>query len=187
MELMEGLEGPRGAEFPVSAANAWELTQPGRLGGDSQSGQQSSRQQVLKLPYWFSEHLEKARAPVDADQLARVDGPVQFLSKLLKLWRLSSNDAFRLLGFDTTDTDYLARVLAGADQFHGRDVRERIAHLVWIRATLRSLFQDIKVENEWLRESHELLGDKSPLSFMLEGSMKNLYLAREYVQSLAGR
>ena len=117
----------------------------------------------------------------------RLTGPIQFVLKLLESWRLETSDAVGLLGFDSEDADHVAAILGGIGKFHGRDVRDRISHLFWIRRTLWSLFRDLEVENEWLREPHPMLDGRSPLSLLLGGSMEDLLLAREYVDVAAGR
>lgn len=119
------------------------------------------------------------------DRSVRPSGPVQFIAKLLEFWKLDKFDAGRLLGFEETDADYVDRILEGTEYLRGRDVRERVSHLFWICKSLRSLFRDLEVENEWLRESHVLLGGRSPLSLLLGGSMDDLELTREYVDSIA--
>jgi len=105
----------------------------------------------------------------------------------LEFWRLETTDAVHMLGFDRADAGHVAAVLAGNEQFRGRDVRDRISHLFWIRSTLWSLFRDLEVENNWLREPHSVLDDRTPLSLLLGGSMEDLLLAREYVDAVAGR
>lgn len=135
---------------------------------------------------WPVNQLEHIRTPINQ----RRTGPVQFVSKLRSFWNLSEEDLFKLLGFDSTDQDdrgYLDGVLRGSDRLHGRDLLDRIAHLVWIRATLNSVFQDLAVENEWLRESHHLLDHKSPMSLLLEGPMESFLMARDYVDALASK
>ena len=133
------------------------------------------------------------RPPVEStcgvphEQSSRLTGPIQFILKLLEFWRLEPNDAVGLLGFDPSDSDHVAAVLAGNEQFRGRDVRDRLSHLFRIRKTLWSLFRDLDTENEWLREPHALLNDRSPLSLLVGGSMEDLLLAREYVDSAAGK
>ena len=117
----------------------------------------------------------------------RLDGPIQFVLKLLEYWNLGINDAVGLLGYELIEIDYVNSVLEGNDQFRGRDVRYRIAYLFQIRETLWSLFRDLEVENEWLREPHTLLGDRSPMSLLLSGSMDDFQLAMEYVDTVAGR
>lgn len=119
------------------------------------------------------------------DRSVRPSGPVQFFAKLLEFWKLDKFDAGRLLGFEETDADYVDRILEGTEYLRGRDVRERISHLFWIRKSLRALFQDLEFENDWLRESHALLGGRSPMSLLLGGSMDDLELTREYVDTVA--
>lgn len=116
----------------------------------------------------------------------RLTGPIQFVRKLMECWRLDRKEMVRLLGYDPDDAEYGLAVLDGKLPLHGRDVRDRIAHLFCIRRTLWSLFRDLEVENEWLRERHRVLNEKSPLSLMLEGSMEDMLLAREYVEAAAG-
>lgn len=116
----------------------------------------------------------------------RLGGPVQFVLKLLDFWNLSRDDAIRLLGFGTEDAEYAGRILWGEEKLHGRDIKERIGHLFHIRGTLRALFRDLQTENDWLREEHSLLDEKSPLEILLEGSMESLLLVREYVDTVAG-
>ena len=116
----------------------------------------------------------------------RLTVPVQFIRKLKESWHLSMPDAVVILGYDSEDIEHVSAVLDGQEQFRGRDVRDRIAHLFFIRRTLWSMFRDLDVENDWLREQHDMLSDTSPLSLMLEGSMEALMLAREYVESAAG-
>ena len=126
-------------------------------------------------------------APGHPGQVARrLTGPVQFVRKLIGSWDLSVPDATVLLGHDLDDFEHVSAVLDGREQFRGRDVRDRIAHLFCIRRALWSLFRDLDVENEWLREQHRMLSEKSPLSLMLEGSMESLLLVREYVDSAVG-
>ena len=117
----------------------------------------------------------------------RISGPIQFVLKLLDSWRLNRDDAVFLLGFDQKDNGFVQAVLAGAADLHGRDVRDRIAHLFHIRQTLSSLFRDIDVENEWLREPHTLLDEQEPLKLLLGRSMEDLLLVKEYVDAAAGR
>ena len=117
----------------------------------------------------------------------RISGPIQFVLKLLESWRLSKDDAGLLLGFDQANNGFVQAVLAGTADLHGRDVRDRIAHLFQIRKTLSSLFRDLDVENEWLREPHALLDEQEPLKLLLGGSMEDLLLVKEYVDAAAGR
>lgn len=157
--------------------------------GDSHQGFHRSPEGTRPVDIWRAWSGSSPKTAFDAPRegTRRLAGPIQFISRLLELWHLEAHDAAGLLGFDPSDTDHVAAVLAGREQFRGRDVRDRISHLFWIRKTLWSLFRDIKTENDWLREPHSMLEDRSPLSLLVGGSMEDLLLAREYVDAVAGR
>lgn len=116
----------------------------------------------------------------------RLTGPIQFVAKLLETWKLSPNDAGPLLGFDKSDEAAVKELLCGRAALSGRDVKDRIASLFEIRKTLSASFRDESVENEWLREPQEMLNGKIPMDLLLEGSMENLLLVRDYVNVAAG-
>ena len=118
---------------------------------------------------------------------AQLTGPVQFLNRLLESWKLESTHATFLLGLDPDDASQAADVLAGRAILKGRDTKDRVAHLYQIRKTLSALYRDEDVENQWIREPHTMLNESSPMDLMLEGSMENLLLVREYVEAAAGR
>lgn len=124
---------------------------------------------------------------IPSENPRRIADSGAFVLKLLECWRLERRNAVGLLGFDHSDADHVSAILDGNEQLRGRDAQDRISHLFSIRKTLWSLFQDLDVENEWLREPHSLLDNKTPLSLMLEGSIEDLLLAREYVDTAAGR
>ena len=132
----------------------------------------------------FDAEIVRKVRPQEAERLT---GPIQFVWKLLEFWRLEPSDAVGLLGFDSADARYVDAILRGHEQLRGRDVRDRIVHLFHIRATLRSLFRNLETENDWLRDRHLLLDERSPLSLMLGGSMEDLLLTRDYVETAAGR
>ena len=120
-------------------------------------------------------------------QPTRPAGPVQFVLKLLEHWRLERGHAVALLGFNQPDADYVHSVLEGRERLRGKDTRDRIVHLYGVRRSLWSLFRDLETENSWLREPHEKLDGKSPMSLMLSGSMENLLAVKDYVDTFAGR
>ena len=116
----------------------------------------------------------------------RISGPIQFVHKLLKTWKLDRKHAAKLLGFGETEADGVYDLLEGRAEMQGRDIRDRIASLYQIRKLLHSLFQNEDVENEWLRERHHALHDQSPMELLLEGSMENILYVRDYVEAAAG-
>ena len=115
----------------------------------------------------------------------RLTGPIQFVIRLLLWWNLNQDDAVPLLGFHKGEAADVNAMLRGSLPLRGDTARDRIAHLFRIRAILSGLFRDLEVENQWLRETHELLDGRCPLSLML-GSTEDLLLAKEYTETLAG-
>ncbi len=117
----------------------------------------------------------------------RLSGPVKFVQSLLKTWGLTQDDALPLLGFEDSDRQYVSNLLNGNVALSGRDVKDRITYLLEIRKTLSALFLNEEVENEWLREKHAMLNNIAPMELMLEGTMENLLLVKEYVDTAAGK
>ena len=196
--LGEGLSMPKSGYDPPSAVGAddpqtlraihsyhWNP----RLASPSLSGGSSAYELNLGLT---TGHSSDAGLDVESwESLTsapnRVSGPVQFVLKLLENWHLSRDDAVLLLGFNQEDNGFVRALLTGSADLHGRDIRDRIAHLFQIRKTLSALFRDLDVENEWLREPHTLLDGQEPLKLLLGGSMEDLLLVKEYVDAAAGR
>ncbi len=131
--------------------------------------------------------VQLIRKSVSLESRDRLTGPIQFVTKLLETWKLSPNDAGPLLGFDKSDEIAVKELLRGSASLSGRDIKDRIASLFEIRKTLSASFRDESVENEWLREPQEMLNGKIPMDLLLEGSMENLLLVRDYVNVTAGR
>ena len=127
--------------------------------------------------------LSSARAVSAATKLT---GPIQLLKKILETWRLDKADAIPLLGLEPSDQGYAADVLAGRTALRGRDAKDRLAYLIQMRMALSAWFRDEQVENEWLREPQEPLDGEVPISLLLEGSMGNLLLVKEYIEAATG-
>ena len=116
-----------------------------------------------------------------------LSGPILFVVNLIDAWQLDRKEVIALLGFESGDLLHVDDLLNGRAPLKGRDAKDRIAHLFEIRRTLSALFRSLDVENAWLRESHYLLDDLVPMNLLLEGSMENLLLVKEYVLTAAGR
>ena len=117
----------------------------------------------------------------------RLTGPVQFISKLLKTWQLDPKDAVPLLGHEPSEMPYVLDLLNGRTALKGRDTKDRIVYLFHIRKTLSALFPSEEDENKWLRKPHTALEGQTPMQRLLEGSMENLLLVKEFVEEAAGR
>lgn len=113
---------------------------------------------------------------------------VAFFRILLQRWNLNRSEGAALLGFTEESEKTIAEaILRGDRPLEGRDLRDRITHLFQIDKTLNALFRDLEVEKEWLREAHQLLDGNSPMQLMLQGSMEDILLIKEYVDEAAGR
>ena len=134
-------------------------------------------------------HANIIGSGIDARTLlnqTRLAGPVQFLKNLLDTWRLDLKDATVLLGMDPENRSFAEDLLTGRITLSGRDAKDRIAYLYRIRKLLSALFRDEEVENQWLRESHTMLDECSPMGLIMDGSMENLLLVKEYVEAATG-
>ncbi|MDE0225009.1 MAG: MbcA/ParS/Xre antitoxin family protein [Gammaproteobacteria bacterium] len=182
-----GLHGTGTIRIRTDAEELNELTWESQL-GDSLHDPVIERHHGLTraISEWYRVG-SAGRSGTSEESRTRLTGSVQFLVKLLDFWKLEPFDAVGLLGFDIADADHVSAALDGREQFRGRDVSDRIAYLFSIRATLRSLFRNLEVENDWLREPHAMLGRQSPLSLLLGGSMEDILLVKEYVDAATGR
>ena len=112
--------------------------------------------------------------------------PIRLILRLLEDWQLEKNDAASLLGFEDSELDYVSDVQSGYELLKRQDAKPRIANLLYIRKSLWIFFQDLEVENDWLREPQEMLNERMPLSLLKSGSMEDLQLLREYVDAMTG-
>ena len=118
--------------------------------------------------------------------MPKMSGPVQFISKLRTMWNLEFRDIAVLLGLDASGEDRARRILRGLEPLKDSDMKDRVVYLLGIRCVLDALLRDEVTENEWLREPHNLLDNKSPMSLLLEGSMRNMIRVYEYVKRAGG-
>ena len=130
---------------------------------------------------------DEAQTTIRPSYRGRITGPIRFVNQLLSTWQLEAEKACILLGMEPSRLPYVNAVLQGNETLTGRDAKDRIAHLFQIRELLSALFRDEAVENEWLREPQKVLKGKVPMDLLLEGSMENLLLVREYVERVTGR
>ena len=116
----------------------------------------------------------------------RPTAPIRLFEKILRTWQLREVDAVSLLGLEPSDNDYVAEVLAGRRVLRGRDANDRIAYLIQIRMALFAWLKDEAEERDWLREPQATLDGQVPMELLLEGSMENLLLVKEYVDAATG-
>ena len=123
----------------------------------------------------------------ESDKVHRLTGPIQFILKLLDCWKLNQEDAIKLLGFEDTESEFVFKVLEGNEILRGRDAKDRLLHLFSMRKSLHGIFRDLDVENDWLREPQSLLDGQAPMDLLLGGSMEDILLVREYVDTIVGK
>lgn len=112
--------------------------------------------------------------------------PVRLILRLLEDWQLEKDDAASLLGFEDSELDYVSDAQSRYDLLERQDAKPRVANLLYIRKSLWVFFQDLEVENDWLREPQEMLDERMPLSLLKSGSMEDLQLLREFVDAMTG-
>ena len=108
----------------------------------------------------------------------RVPGPNKFIAKLMQTWRLERAQCASMLGCTEHTLD---EILSGAQTIQRARITDRFLAVFEIRGTLWSLFRDEGVENEWLREPHRDLAQRTPLELLCEGTEESVATATEYV------
>lgn len=141
---------------------------------------------AIRFMEWSTQVSKWSTVP-SPSRKERLTGPVQFVNRLLETWNLKTEDAAPLLGLEPAEMPYVSDLLNGRTALRGRDVKDRIAYLFRIRKTLSALFPSEENENKWLRKPHPALEGEAPIQRLLEGSMENLLLVKEYVEVTAGR
>lgn len=119
-----------------------------------------------------------------AHSVGRLVGPLQFLSRLVEIWRLDDENGSVLLGIDANE---YRQLMIGAKSLKGIDQEDRIRTLLKIRAALKALFQNEEQENEWLRSRNPELNSDAPLDVMLCGHFTDLVRVEELVARISGR
>lgn len=101
---------------------------------------------------------------------------------LAQRWQLSRPEAMTLLGLTATST--YANWKNGKTGTLPRDTLERISYLLHIDDALRQRCQNDLHLCNWLRETHALLQQRSPLGRMLEGNVIDLHWVQQHLSLL---
>ena len=125
-------------------------------------------------------------AKVKREDLNTPHGIYDAFLKVCQRWKLSRDDQFKLLGFEPKDP-FCQRLLSGSIRRASPDVEDRAGDVVSIGIGLFSLFgKSEEAELEWLNHPRARLQNKSPLSFMLDGQMENLFVVDGMVRHERG-
>ena len=101
-------------------------------------------------------------------------------------WNLRAAEARRLLGEPPESTFYKWK--KQRDGHPGRDVLERISHVLGIFKSLQILFPDPTRADAWIRRPNAApaFGGRSALDRMLGGNVADLYVVRQYLDAQRG-
>ena len=126
-------------------------------------------------------HLQFSHRRIQRRKTVGLRGVVDAFVKTCQRWKLGEHDQMVLLGYEPHDV-VGQRVLAGDILPSAQDFEDRVGYVVGISLGLEALFGvNAEAEMGWLREPRIELDDNSPLTFMLEGHMANLFTISELV------
>ena len=104
---------------------------------------------------------------------------------LMDRWGVRDEDAARLLGGLSVKT--YRRWRTGEYGRVGRDLADRMAHLMGIHKALRILFQDPARGYAWISAPNTTFGGRSALEVMVQGGgMEDIQRVRRYLDSVRG-
>jgi Protein of unknown function (DUF2384) len=108
-------------------------------------------------------------------------GLIDAFVKTCQRWRLNEREQSVLLGYGTNPP--LAREMtSGRYRDLPQDVRDRVAYIVGISLGLGTVFDEaVRAELDWLHRPHPKLANRTPLSEMLMGHMKQLITVSDLV------
>ncbi len=139
--------------------------------------------------YSFADKLK--RPGTDSVFKLRATGQVKALLKLRELWKLDNDQMNVLLGYraqtgkaSTTVRNPwcdVAELRAPLD--NSVDRVDRVRMLTMIDGLLYGLYGDAEGPRKWLRHTVAEF-DATPLDFMLQGSLRRLYVVVDYLQGL---
>lgn len=119
---------------------------------------------------------------VSISQRYKPQGLLDVFEKTCQRWSLSKDEQEILLGGQVG-----ALSLTGRLSTVSRDMKDRIGYVVAISLGLGILFdENIQSEKRWLRQPNKKLQGKSPLDYMLEGSMQNVFTINDIVERERG-
>ena len=125
-------------------------------------------------------------AKVKREDLSKPHGIYDAFLRVCLRWQLSRDDQFKLLGFEPNDP-FCQRLLSGPIRRASLDVEDRAGYVVSIGIGLFSLFGNSEeAEREWMNQTRARLQNKSPLSFILDGRMENLFVVDGMVRRERG-
>jgi len=122
----------------------------------------------------------------DVQDRRRVEQVMDVFVNTCQRWKLSNQETLILLGYG--DSPLLgSQILDSRMLATPQDARDRAAHVLAISLGLGALFKEnADAERKWLNLPHSKLNAKTPLAFMLEGRMVNIFTVLGLVEQERG-
>ena len=139
------------------------------------------------MPRATTPKLKEAVAPPRGWSNAALSGPaLRAIFRIAEAWKLSADEARRLLG-DPPRSTYFLWKRAGDGQL-SRDTLERVSYILGIFKALQILLPRQEAADAWVRKPNiaPLFGDKPALERMLSGNVADLYVVRQYLDAQRG-
>jgi hypothetical protein len=130
---------------------------------------------------------QKETAPPRQWSSAELSGPaLRTFFRIADAWKLSANEARRILGDPPRSTFFLWK-RAGGGQL-SRDTLERVSYVLGIYKALQILLPQKEAADSWVRRPNAapLFGGRPALERMLSGNVADLYVVRQYLDAQRG-
>lgn len=110
---------------------------------------------------------------------------IKVFENTCKRWELTKEQQIILLGYETKDIERY-EALFGSKKL-SRDVEDRVGYVIGIKLGLNVIFgNNLEAEMSWLKLPRTKLNCKSPIDYMLEGSMVHLFVVSEMIKRERG-
>lgn len=120
----------------------------------------------------------------DAGESRQSQAALRAFFALSDKWHLTRDQSLTLLGRPSASTYHNWKKLKAASLSH--DTLERISYLLGIHKALRIMFsRNTESVYAWIKKpnNHPLFAGRSALDKMLSGSITDLYIVRQYLDS----
>ena len=121
---------------------------------------------------------------VDDSESRQTQAALRAFFALSEKWKLTRDQSLTLLGRPSPSTYHNWKNLKAASLSH--DTMERISYLLGIHKALRIIFsRNSESIYAWIKKpnNHPLFAGRSALDRMLSGSITDLYIVRQYLDS----
>lgn len=114
---------------------------------------------------------------------------IRAFDRLAAIWKLTGAQQARLLGLESTQLSTLYKWKSQPQRANlSHDTLDRISYLIGIYKALHILLPNDEAADTWIHRPNDapLFGGRSALARMLAGTIHDLFLVREYLDSERG-